>query len=70
MTASENAYAPGFPCPECHEPIVVPIRQLAIAAYVTCAHCGLVLTIERDQSPVLAHVETLWDRLNRTREAP
>jgi hypothetical protein len=65
MITSENSYAPGFPCPECRRPIVVPIHQLALQPSVVCAWCGLELTIVREESPVLRHVETLSETLSR-----
>lgn len=41
---------PGLPCPECNTPIVVDPMLLLSAAPISCAACGLELTLNVEKS--------------------
>lgn len=41
---------PGLPCPECNTPIVVDPMVLLSTKSIECASCGLVLTVNVEQS--------------------
>lgn len=41
---------PGLPCPECEQPIVVEALTLLAAKTISCASCGLELSVNMDKS--------------------
>lgn len=63
---------PGMPCPECKTFIPMPIAVLLAGSGVTCPGCGLVLTLNAEQSgealDVLKKVQDAVDALARAQK--
>lgn len=46
----DNNRKAGFNCPQCGQFIPTSMEELVSCPQITCIHCGLVLTLDRNQS--------------------